>query len=277
MDCFENSGHGFIIRRGQRGGGVADTGWQRYNDRVSVPFGPSLDRALALVGLPGELRSQLGIAKESGYRGVQLNAAAAGVRPRELDRSARRDIGAMLTRHDLVLSGVDLWIPPEHFTEPESADRAMSALGEAIRFAAEMGVLCGSGGVVSCGLPKDEAVRSFAEQQAAAAGCIVADHSWPLDSVREAESAIRAGIDPAVVLAAEGVGKGIGRLIAGVGAVASARLSDLDGSGRVEAGKGSLDQMSYEATLVTVGYAGLLVVDMRGLPDPLASAGRLAG
>ena len=86
------------------------------------------------------------------------------------------------------------------------------------------------------------------------------------------------GIDPAVVLAAEGKGKGIGRLIAGIGSdVVSARLSDLDGGGRVEAGSGSLDLMSYEATLVTVGYAGMLVVDVRGLADPIGSAERLAG
>ncbi len=267
-------------------GGVAGSGARVYNGGMAMAFGPQLDRSLALVGLAGELRGQVGFAREAGYRGVQLNAMSPGVRARELDRSARRDIAALLRRHELLLSGVDLWIPPEHFTDTERADRAMSALGGSIGFAAEMGGLCGGrgsgGGVVSCVLPDDEGVRAFAEHEAAAVGCVVADHAWPVDDTIEAGGAIGVGIDPAVVLAGEGTGggkgKGIGRMIAGLGrGVVGARLSDLDGSGRVEAGRGSLDLVSYEATLVTIGYAGMLVVDVRGVADPAGSAGRLAG
>ena len=38
---------------------------------------------------------------------VQLSAAQAGLRPRELDRSARRDLLATLRRRELAVAGID--------------------------------------------------------------------------------------------------------------------------------------------------------------------------
>lgn len=250
-----------------------------YNAGVSLPFGPTLARSLALVGLPNaeDLRAQLQFARGAGYRGAQLNAAAPGVRPRELDRSARRDIAALLSRHELALSGVDLWIPAEDFENPQRADRASAALADAIRFASEMATLAGSRAVMSCVLPAREEVRDHARSVAESVGCVVADHAWPAKTDSLEGGAIGVGIDPAAVLLAEGKAGGFGRMIAGIkSGIASARLSDMDSGGRTEAGAGHLDLMSYEATLVTVGYPGMLVVDCRGLADPAASAGRLA-
>src|SRR5690606_13026801 len=69
-------------------------------------------------------RAPIEAAAKAGFRAVALDASAAGLRPRDLDRSARRDLAALLRRLELAFAGLDLWIPPEHFASPEHADRA---------------------------------------------------------------------------------------------------------------------------------------------------------
>ena len=69
---------------------------------------------------------------ELGYRYVQLSAAQPGLRPRELDKSARRDLLATLRRREMSPAGVDLWIPPDHFLASATVDRAAEAVVEAI-------------------------------------------------------------------------------------------------------------------------------------------------
>lgn len=86
-------------------------------------------------------RASLDLAVAIGFRAVQLDATAAGLRPRDLDRSARRDLAATLRRAELTCAGIDLLIPPQHFTDPTHADRAAEALFAAIDLAADLGTL----------------------------------------------------------------------------------------------------------------------------------------
>jgi sugar phosphate isomerase/epimerase len=200
-----------------------------------------------------------------GFRWIQLDAALAGIRPRELDRSARRDLAALLKRTGLSLSGVDLWIPPPHFASAAHADRAAEAVLNACTLVAELARLTdASSRVVAVELP-DAALPGIEESLAAGAlreGVAIADHRWPREA-RGSGGAIGAGIDPASLIAAGAdPAMEVARLAQ---PPIQARLSDLSGAGRVVAGAGRLDLAAYEAALLTRGLATPLVVDVRGL------------
>lgn len=250
---------------------------------------PGLSLALVGLELPGGLDARFRWAREAGYSAVQLNAADPAARPRDLGRSARRDIAAMARRAEVIISGVDLWIPPEHFVDPSRADRAVSAACEAVEFAAEVVALASDGRTpalsialpraeAGSGAPVESAARPIAER-AQRAGAVVADHQWPAHE-RSTGEPIGVGIDPAAVLANESAvspAKAASRMGA---RLAGARLSDLSASGeRVEPGRGGggrLDVMAYLVALSTAGYLGSVVVDLRGLADPRGAARRVA-
>ena len=100
------------------------------------------------------LREALAWLSASGYRGVQLSATDPATRPRELDRSARRDLAATLARHELACSGLDFLIPSSHYIEPEHQQRAVDALFAAIELAANLRVhLAAVGGARGVGVP----------------------------------------------------------------------------------------------------------------------------
>jgi hypothetical protein len=86
-----------------------------------------------------DVREALAWASRAGYRGVQLSASEPGMRPRDLSASARRDFAATLARHELVCSGLDLFLPPSHLTDPQYATRAFEAIEAALEFAALLG------------------------------------------------------------------------------------------------------------------------------------------
>ena len=73
-----------------------------------------------------------------GYRGAQLNAADPATRPRDLGPSARRDLAATLARHELACAGIDLFIPPAHFSDPAQQSRAFDAVIAAIGLGADL-------------------------------------------------------------------------------------------------------------------------------------------
>ena len=280
-------------------------GADRYHaamDAGGLPSLGGLERAVSLAGLgpgaPTAVRARLEWSARLGYRQVQLDAAARDARPRDLSRSARRDLAAALRRLELRASGVDLWIPPRHLVQPETADRALSALADAARFAAEMADLTGGTPVLSTALPAGEAREravSSVEGAVAASGARLADHAWPPDpaAVESGRSGgvLAVGLDPAAVFLASGDaderGKGggdggeggrwggPGRSASRLGAaLLAARLSDLAPEGRVAPGEGRLDATAYVVSLATAGYGGPLVVDLRGLRDPEAGARR---
>ncbi len=75
----------------------------------------------------------------AGFTAVQLDATLPGIRPRDLDSRARKDLAALLGRAYTFAAGLDLFIPRRHFTQPENVDRAMSAVIAAITLAADLG------------------------------------------------------------------------------------------------------------------------------------------
>jgi hypothetical protein len=237
---------------------------------VQVPVGSDLFRA------------QVGFAHRAGYRAVQLNAAAAGVRPRELDRSARRDLAALLKRSELGFSGIDLWIPPEHFADASRVDRAVGAVQAAIELAADLDRLmvgavtaggAGDGRVVCVAFPekRPESVASAIAARAMECGTRVAD--FGAGSV--VEGLIGPGFDPAgeLLRGSDGVFSGAGTVRLPPGLV-QARLTDAGAFGRVVPGSagGRLDMLAYAMSLTTANYRGHVVMDVRGLAEPLEGA-----
>lgn len=232
-----------------------------------------------------EVRAMLTWARSIGAPAVQLNAATPGVRPRDLDRSARRDLAATLRREGLACSGLDLWIPPEHFTDAAHADRAVASVLSAIDLAADLAALAGGSvvsarparpGVVSLLLPAETPadLLTATTERAHDRGVLLADHHWP---PRDSSSPVLLlGIDPVAILAArEDPAASAARLAP---RTASARVADLaDGIGpapgaRVEIGRGRLDLFAYLVSLAAAGYTGSAVIDVRGLRDPARAA-----
>lgn len=95
--------------------------------------------AASLAGIEEDPAESLQRLAALGYRAVQLSATRQGMRPRDLDGSARRALRALLRRIELEPSGIDLWIPSAHFTDATRIDRAIAAVADAVEFAAEFG------------------------------------------------------------------------------------------------------------------------------------------
>lgn len=212
----------------------------------------------------------VGFLGKSAIRGVQLDATMPGIRARELDRSARRDLASLMRRHGLLFSGLDLWIPPEHFASSSQADRALAAVKGAISLAAELASLTQSplGRVVCLELPESPFgdVCGEISQAGQSEAVEVADFRITRDKPASLSAGpIGAGIDPAALLAA---GLDPASYIAKLAAApVAARLCDWMGGGRCELGKGKLDRLTYEATLATKGLSRAVVLDLRGLHD----------
>jgi sugar phosphate isomerase/epimerase len=246
----------------------------------------------------GGPRAAIEWAAAVGARAVQLDATAAGVRARDLDRSGRRDLASLLRRLQLTLSGLDLWIPPEHFLNPGRADRALAAAQSAVELAADLARLIDGSPPpqVSLILPDsppaglseaitaaavsrgariaDHAIRAIVSGQPASAspglvpgmpGPTVAAHPAQVS----ADSPIGPGLDPAALILA---GRDPAAAAARAAALVSARLSDASMTGRTVPGQGRLDLTAYLASLSVAGYARPLVLDLRGLPNQDAAA-----
>lgn len=219
-----------------------------------------------------------------GFGDVQLNAGLPGLRARDLDRSARRDLGSTLRRSGLTCSGLDLFIPAEHFADPAQADRAVSSAVGAIEFAGELGESGGVGGGgafggVSLTIPATPGMGVLAALISAGERCGVpiADTAWP---VREPPIAgLAVGLDPASVLASGG---DPGSVASRLGArIALARLTDASRSlagMRVVPGSrgGGLDILAYRIALVSAAPRASVVLDLRGVSTPLEEAGPAA-
>lgn len=219
-----------------------------------------MNLALGVGGL-GEAKAALRRAAELGYGAVQLDGAAAGMRAREMDRSARRDLAAMLRRLGLRVAGVDLWVPKEHFAKGAHTERAVGAVTGALELAAEVVQLAGGSAVVAVSMGAGAAadVRAALREAEERAGARLADHHWP-PSAGEG-----VGIDPAAMILAGAEPHAEVLRLSDV--PVAARLSDLSPVGRVPAGRGKLDVMAYEVALVTRGFAAPVVLDLRGLLD----------
>ncbi len=250
-------------------------------DSAAFPI-PDISVSLAGVAFEGPPRTRLiaGISwiATLGVRIAHLDATAPGTRPRELDRSAQREIASMLRRESLGFSGVDLWIPREHFVLDAHADRAVSAAMEAIGFAGTVGSLVHSGRapVVSLALPAGASdVRTLLADASARAGVRIADHAWPPDESAAQHDHLGIGIDPAEIIGSSDTRSPSRALAANASRVVSARLSDTDGTARVPAGEGSLNVFEYVASAITCGLDSPFIVDLRELDHPIEAAPRI--
>lgn len=214
------------------------------------------------------VRESITIAGALGYRAVQLDATHPDARPRALDRSARRDLAALLRRHELDLTGIDLWLPPEHLAEGSHVERAADAVVGAIGFIRELAGLLPTQPVVSLTLPEAPDKHALAAIHAAAEreGVAIANHAWPAP----AEGAL--GLDPALAIMANA---SPARLATTHGPrLAAARLSDAGVAGRVpvDAPTGRLDVAAYAAALSISAPSAPVVADCRQLADPRSAA-----
>lgn len=210
---------------------------------------------------------------------------ADGVRPRQLGRSARRDLAGHLKRLEMGLAGVDMLIPKEHFEDPAQSDRALDAVRQAAEMASELfGLVAaignGQGPVVTVRPPEDVTVALLSEFDALATltGARIGLMEWPVTEALRADSApsgVGVSFDPASAISAGGNPVD---LVGGLGSLLlSARLSDTRDGARVAAGAGSLDTPLYEAGVSVTGYRGPLIVDVRAVASPGLAAERLSG
>lgn len=248
------------------------------------PFAlPTFPLSLAAAGMrapegtPADIRWVMAYARRAGYRALHFNAAAPEIRPRDLSRSARRDLAAHARRAELASSGVDLWIPKSHFTDPAYADRAASALLDAVGLAADLAELTDGKRLLSTALPAQGAdqIKDALAAHAMDIGVIVADHTYPWPDDLDGIGPVQIGIDPAaVILAGDSPPKAVS-MASAAAALASVRLCDLAASGRVVAGEGSLDELAFRVAVATANYDGPLIVDIRNLPPGEEPGGQL--
>ncbi len=222
--------------------------------------------AATLSELPDPPRAGLARLGKMGFRAVQLNATQSDMRPRELDRSARRDLLGLVRRHELTLSGLDGVVPVAHLTDPAHQQRAVDFLLAAIDLAGDLD-RC----PLTVDLPPETPPAVVAElsERAERRGVLLAN-LWPLDW-RRAEP-IGLGLDPAAWLAAGG--DPVAAVCSQAEHLVSARLVDLLRSGQRgpvgDPEEGRLDVRLYRAALHSAGYRSPVVVDARRWPDPLA-------
>ncbi len=237
--------------------------------RAGVPWGVSTPEAAAWI-------------RDRRVRGLALDASRTDCRARDLGRSARRDLAAMLRRTELELTGIDLFIPPEHYADPARSQRAFETVQQTAMLAVEITRLVGgrSRALVSITLP---ASLPNHERQALVAmfekyGAIGADHtphgsqdapspaSLPIPPTSSGVwLALPSGIDPAA------------HLLAGHDPVAAAsrpgiaalRLSALNATGRcpINAEGARPDIAAYAAAALTTDQRWI-TADTRGCAEP---------
>jgi sugar phosphate isomerase/epimerase len=238
---------------------------------VLLRGGASLSAALAKLG-------------PLGLRAVQLDATVPGLRPRDLNHAARRDLAAILSRASFRAGGIDFLIPREHYTHAGHVDRAMEAALGAIRLAADLGRL-----PVSLELPAEAldapVARSLIEAADGHGVALVVHASESTDRLRAWVDAVDlpalgAGVDPAAEMV---MGRNPVDQVNRWGVrLRGARLSDGPlgaglGPTRRVLGQGALDVASYRVALDLCGsLAGPVVLDLQGLVDPLGAAGAAA-
>lgn len=211
---------------------------------------------------------------QAGFRHIQLNAVQPGLRPRELDQTGRRDLLAVMRRREITPSGMDFWIPTEHFLENEHVQRAVDATIAAIVLASDLGQL-----PVSMILPANEQAGEVRDAIIAAAqqcGVPIADHTAPPSELMLPEP-LGIGIDPAAWL---GQGEDPATAVTGhAGRLVSARICDLNSTGmRCPVGQpgGRLDVAAYAVALSVAAYQRPVVIDSRQWPQPWDGVQRTA-
>jgi len=229
---------------------------------------PPLGVALRGLASASGARAAMDWAAGLGLRGICWDAASPGGRPRELDRSARRDIAASLKRRELTLTGVDLPIPPAHFVSVERQERAFEAAEAAMRFASEVAELLEARPVVVMTLPAGERSTPAIETLALSAersGTRIGARNWPPPTPSDETAAHRIGVcvDPASVLL--GGGDPMDALVRGGERLEQIRLSDIGAGGRLAPGEGRLALKAYAQAIAMLGWSAPVTLDLEGV------------
>jgi sugar phosphate isomerase/epimerase len=212
-------------------------------------------------------------------RMAQLSAALPGLRPRELDQRARRDVLGLLSRNGLALSGLDLMIPHRDWSDVSTQQRAIDAVGSAVKLAGDFGRV-----PLSLSLPiaaLTDAMRRELLTCADGCGVMLAIHAeGELDALlawldAEDQPMLKAAVDPAALLAGgEGPADAVIRLAKHLRV---ARLDDFSrtsltaAGGRCPLGEGDLNLLNYRAALSTITKLQSLLIELRDLPDPVSA------
>ncbi len=213
-----------------------------------------------------------------GFGFVTLDAAAPGLRPRELSRADRRELAALLRRLELSVGGVELWIPAAHFADAATVDRAVEAVCQALLLLADLRLHVETCSGLSLALPATP-VQGVVETLTERAGSLearLADFSASAEEgpdAGERDSAVwGAGLDPAALLLQ---GLNPAQRAAQLGQrLAAAKLNDATAGARVEVGCGQLDVAAYRAALSVGGLAAPVALDLQGLADHAGAARR---
>ena len=251
--------------------------------------------AVTLAPLAAEPREGLEIAARLGVRGVQVSAGQQGTRPRDLDRSGRRDLLVATRRRELEIVGVDAWIRAEDLLDRAAVDVAVDRLLEAVGLAGDLGPVPiatrfpSEGGeeavravlaaaervgvqVVDHAVPpRGRGVRPESTEPATSGGLIVPGSVEIVETVEpapgESFDGLGFGIDPPAWLVA-----GLDLLDAAGNAVDALRLADLTRDGmRIPPGDadGRIDPASLLAIARTGGFDGVPVIDARRWTRPI--------
>lgn len=212
--------------------------------------------------------------KTGGIVGVQLSAALKGIRPRELDTSARKDLRALMVRRGMMVSGIDLLIPDEDWVDSGKVDRALSAVNAAHVLAGDMGRV-----PLVINLPVGEVAEEIKEELVALAD----GRSVPL-VVQVGEQAaellawvkqvdhpmVGVAVDPARQLQMK---KNVVGTVSEFGDyLMVGRADDVGSDGmRCTLGNGRLDVLAYQVSLSQCSKLKSVVMELRELSDPIAS------
>lgn len=212
--------------------------------------------------------------KTGGIVGVHLSAALKGIRPRELDNSGRKDLRALMVRKGMIISGVDLLIPDEDWTDNAKVDRALGAVNAAHDLAGDMGRV-----PLVINLPVGEVADEIKEELVALAD----GRSVPL-VVQIGEQAadllawvkqvdhpmVGVAIDPARQLQMK---KNVVATVSEFGDdLMVARADDVGSDGmRCTLGNGRLDVLAYQVSLSQCSKLKSVVMELRELSDPIKS------
>lgn len=238
--------------------------------RLAPTLGPAIQ---ATHQSPRKALASIG---EQGFTAVQLDVTLPGLRPRELDTTARRDLMATAMRSGLSIAGIDFMIPAEHYSDPQHVDRAVQAAVAACSLAGDLGRV-----PVSLNLPiakADASVLQVIADAADAHGVSLAIHDEAdLNGLKrwltaEASPHVGVGLDPAGLLIRDVDPAAAAQSLSA--ALRVARLSDAskgqaDG-GRQVVGAGSLSLMAYRVSIDLAPHRiGPVVLDLRGLASPI--------
>lgn len=244
---------------------------------TNLALAPSLGPVIRRTG--GQISDTVDRLAALGFEAIQLDATLPTIRPRELSRSGRRDLHALLRRRGAHPAGMDLFIPPWHYNSVDHGERALNATLQAIELAADLGHLPLSLALPVAELPNE--LRGTLVDTADRHDVPLAVHGegqiQPLiDWIDEVDMpALGAALDPAAVLSHGADPSQTAQQLAS--RLTIARVSDLErGVGqasRCPVGTGQLDVATYRVSVdLAERRIGPVVLDLQGLSDPVGAA-----